>query len=99
MDRPKLLWAVSEQLRTNGIMAVIQNNRDFKNSEFLAGYEILLEKMSLNYSRCYRNFDFLQKMSDDFGVNPKKVALHTHNWAMTIPYEAFIGMSGSSTQA
>ncbi|WP_406603948.1 class I SAM-dependent methyltransferase [Bartonella gliris] len=99
MNRPKLLCAVSNQLRANGVMAVIQNNRDFKHSEFLAAYETLLEKMSPNYSRYYRNFDFLQEMSNGFGVNPEKVAFHTHNWTMTIPSEAFIGMSRSSTQA
>ncbi len=99
MDRPLLLRNVSSQLRAGGIMAVIQNNRDFQNSQFLAAYETLLEKMSPNYSRYYRNFDFLQEMRDGLGENPEKIALHTHNWTMTIPSEAFIGMSRSSTQA
>ncbi|WP_375635862.1 MULTISPECIES: class I SAM-dependent methyltransferase [unclassified Bartonella] len=98
-DRPKLLCSVSDQLRVNGVMAVIQNNRDFKHSEFLEAYETLLEKMSPNYSRYYRNFDFLQEMSDGFGVDPEKIFFHTHNWMMMIPSEAFIGMSRSSTQA
>lgn len=99
MDRPLLLRNVSSQLRAGGVMAVIQNNRDFQNSQFLAAYETLLEKMSPNYSRYYRNFDFLQEMRDGLGENPEKIALHTHNWTMTIPSEAFIGMSRSSTQA
>ncbi|PIT70429.1 class I SAM-dependent methyltransferase [Bartonella tribocorum] len=99
MDRPLLLSAVSSQLRPGGVMAVIQNNRDFQNSQFLAAYESLLEEMSPNYSRYYRHFDFLQEMRDGLAVNPEKVALHTHNWTMTIPSEAFIGMSRSSTQA
>ncbi|MET3590095.1 hypothetical protein ABID23_001193 [Bartonella silvatica] len=99
MDRPKLLCTVSSQLRTGGITAVIQNNRDFKYSEFFAAYEALLEAMIPNYSRYYRNFDFLQEMSDGFGVNLEKVVLHTHSWTMTIPSEAFIGMSCFSTQA
>lgn len=98
MDRPKLLCAVSRQLRAGGVMAVIQNNRDFKHSEFLAAYEALLEEMSPNYSRYYRNFDFLKEMSDGFGVAPEKVTLQTHNWTMTIPSATFIGMSRSSTQ-
>ncbi|WP_455480867.1 class I SAM-dependent methyltransferase [Bartonella sp. B12(2025)] len=99
MDRPKLLRAVSDQLRTGGVMAVIQNNRDFKHSEFLSAYETLLEEMSPHYSRYYRNFDFLQEMSNGFGISPEKIALHTHNWTMTIPSDDFIGMSRSSTQA
>ncbi len=99
MDRPLLLSTVSNQLQTGGVMAVIQNNRDFQNSQFLAAYETLLEEMSPNYCRYYRNFDFLQEMRDGLGANPEKVALHTHNWTMTIPSEAFMGMSRSSTQA
>ncbi|EJF89437.1 hypothetical protein ME1_00207 [Bartonella vinsonii subsp. arupensis OK-94-513] len=99
MDRPRLLCTVSNQLRAKGVMAVIQNNRNFKQSKFLAAYETLLEEMSPHYSRYYRNFDFLQEMSDGFRVNPEKIVLHTHNWTMTIPSEAFIGMSRSSTQA
>ncbi|UNE53558.1 class I SAM-dependent methyltransferase [Bartonella machadoae] len=98
MDRPQLLRTVSEQLREGGVMAVIQNNRDFKQSKFLAAYETLLEEMSPHYSRYYRNFDFLQEMRDGFGGNPEKIVLHTHNWTMTIPSQAFIGMSRSSTQ-
>ncbi len=99
MDRSKLLCSVSDQLRVNGVMAVIQNNRDFQHSEFLDAYETLLEKMSPNYSRYYRNFDFLQEMSDGLGVDPEKIFFHTHNWTMMIPSEAFIGMSRSSAQA
>ncbi len=72
-DRPKLLCSVSDQLRVNGVMAVIQNNRDFKYSEFLEAYETLLEKMSPNYFCYYRNFDFLQEMSDGFGVDLEKI--------------------------
>ncbi|MET3590319.1 trans-aconitate methyltransferase [Bartonella silvatica] len=99
MDHPLLLSNVSNQLRTGGVMAVIQNNRNFQNSQFLATYESLLEEMSPNYSRYYRNFDFLQETRDGLEVNPEKVALHTHNWTITIPSEAFVGMSRSSTQA
>lgn len=79
-------------------MAVIQNNRDFEHSKFLAAYETLLEEMSPNYSRYYRNFDFLQEMCDGFGENKEKIAFHMHNWMMTVSSKAFIGMSRSSTQ-
>ncbi len=99
MDRPLLLSTVSNQLRAGGVMAVIQNNRNFKQSEFLAAYETLLEEMSPYYSRYYRHFDFLQEMRDGFGGNPEKISFHTHNWTMTIPSATFIGMSRSSTQA
>jgi trans-aconitate methyltransferase len=99
MDRYKLLAAVSQQLRVGGVMAVIQNNRNFDESNFLADYESLLEAMSPGYSRHYRKFDFLQEMIDAFGTDKDDVVLHTHDWTMLIPSDAFIGMSRSSTQA
>nr|WP_273717702.1 MULTISPECIES: hypothetical protein [Bartonella] len=58
-------------------MAVVQNNRDFKHSEFLDVYEALLEKIRSNYFRYYRNFDFLQEMSDGFGKK-QKIFLFIH---------------------
>lgn len=99
MDRPALLSAVSRQLRPGGVMGVIQNNRNFAESDFLHRYESLLEAMSPGYSRYYRSFDFLQEMTEGFAARPADVALHTHDWTMRIPSEAFIGMSRSSTQA
>lgn len=98
MDRPLLLSTVSNQLRAGGVIAIIQNNRDFKQSEFLNAYETLLEEMSPNYSRYYRHFDFLQEMRDGLEENPENISLHTHNWTMIIPSDTFIGMSRSSTQ-
>lgn len=99
MDRPKLLSVISRQLRTGGAMCVIQNNRHFEENAFLADYESLLEAMSPGYSRNYRKFDFLQEMANAFEASLKDVVLHTHDWTMTVPCEAFIGMSRSSTQA
>ncbi|EJF86060.1 hypothetical protein [Bartonella rattimassiliensis] len=82
-------------------MAVIQNNLDFKHSEFLEVYETSLEKekMSSNYFRDYCSFDFLQEMSDGFGVKPEKISFYTHNWTMMILSGAFIRMSRFSMQA
>ena len=99
MNRPQLMSAVSKKLKAGGVMCVIQNNRNFEESDFLADYETLLESMSPGYSRYYRNYDFLQEMVDFFKASAQDVVLHTHDWTMTIPSEAFVGMSKSSTQA
>ncbi|MBJ7553962.1 class I SAM-dependent methyltransferase [Marinomonas spartinae] len=98
MDRPSLLSAIDRRLKVGGIFGVIQNNRYFEGSDFLDEYESLLERMSPGYSRYYRKFDFLQEMKESFG-SKSNVTLHTHDWVMTIPSNAFIGMSRSSTQA
>ena len=39
------------------MLFLIENNRDWKRSAFLAAYEDLLEELSPNYSRYYRGFD------------------------------------------
>ncbi|MEL0638555.1 class I SAM-dependent methyltransferase [Marinomonas sp. TI.3.20] len=98
MDRPSLMAAIDSRLNTGGAFAVLQNNRHFEKSDFLDAYESLLEDMSSGYSRYYRKFDFLQEMKDCFGEK-SDIALHSHDWLMTIPSDAFIGMSRSSTQA
>ena len=99
MDRVKLLSLVSHQLHCGGVMGVIQNNRHFEASDFLRNYESLLEAMSPNYSRYYRRFDFLKEMTDAFKATLKDITLHTLDWVMPMPSDAFIGMSRSSTQA
>ncbi len=99
MDRVELLSLVSHQLHSGGVMGVIQNNRHFEVSGFLGDYESLLEAMSPNYSRYYRRFDFLKEITDACKATPEDIALHTLDWVMSMPSDAFIGMSRSSTQA
>ncbi|MDX7985859.1 class I SAM-dependent methyltransferase [Xenorhabdus sp. 12] len=99
MERETVLHLVSHCLADNGIMAILQNNRDYRHSEFLHEYENLLEELSPNYNRHYRNFDYVRELNIAFSsINIHHIALNTR-WNMHIPAEAFIGMSRSSTQA
>ncbi|MQL48588.1 methyltransferase domain-containing protein [Photorhabdus khanii] len=98
MARATVLNLVRNSLADNGIIAVLQNNRDYRHSEFLNEYENLLEELSPNYRRHYRDFDYAQELNTAFlHENALHITLNTH-WSMTIPDEAFIGMSRSSTQ-
>ncbi|MBD2803402.1 hypothetical protein [Xenorhabdus szentirmaii] len=47
-------------------MAILQNNRDYRYSEFLNEYEDLLEELSPNYSCHYRDFDYAQELNTTF---------------------------------
>ncbi|MDG9671067.1 class I SAM-dependent methyltransferase [Hahella sp. CR1] len=99
MDRPQMLAATRQALSSDGVFAVIQNNRHYQNSPFLDGYEGLLETCSPGYSRHYRSFDFQGEIADAFTRPREAVAFHSHHWTMSIPASAFVGMSRSSTQA
>ncbi|PHM36637.1 putative methyltransferase [Xenorhabdus mauleonii] len=99
MERETVLNLVRDCLADKGIMAVLQNNRDYRHSEFLNEYENLLEELSPNYNRHYRDFDYAGELNTVFpSVNIHHITLNTR-WSMHIPVEAFIGMSRSSTQA
>ncbi|MBD2786491.1 class I SAM-dependent methyltransferase [Xenorhabdus sp. DI] len=98
MDRATVLNMARNGLTDNGVMAILQNNRDYRYNEFLNEYENLLEELSPNYSRHYRDFDYVQELNVAFQhEHALHITLNIH-WNMTIPGEAFIGMSRSSTQ-
>ena len=73
------MTGASKQLNAGGVMCVIQNNRNFDESDFLANFELLLESMNPGYSRYCRKFDFLREMIDSSEVSAKDVTLHTHD--------------------
>jgi len=56
-DRPRFYQGCRARLVLGGVLAILQNNRDWKASEFLDEYEALLEETSPGYTRHYRSFD------------------------------------------
>lgn len=96
MDRPRVLRAAHRALAANGILAVMQNNRNYHTSLFLSAYEDLLEELSPGYRRDYRSFDFNAEITAAFLTAPEYL---TVNWSQPIATADFIGMSRSSTQA
>lgn len=50
-DRPAFFRESLRILSTRGVLFLIENNRNWKRSVLLAGYEDLLEELSPNYSR------------------------------------------------
>nr|WP_052760889.1 class I SAM-dependent methyltransferase [Photorhabdus thracensis] len=66
MDRATVLNLVRNSLADNGIIAILQNNRDYRYSEFLNEYENLLEELSPNYSRHYRDESFIDSSATCF---------------------------------
>lgn len=94
MDRPRYLRAAASCLAPGGVVAILQNNRDFTVSSFLDDYESLLEELSPGYSRLYRSFDIGAELGEYFTI----VARERTMWTQSMSVEDFAGMSGSSTQ-
>jgi SAM-dependent methyltransferase len=95
MDRPRYLRAAAACLATGGLVAIMQNNRDFTVDPFLDAYEALLEELSPGYSRLYRSFDVHAELTEHFNV----VRHESVVWKQRMRGEDFAGMSQTSTQA
>jgi len=71
-DRPKFYAETARVLRSSGILGLIENNRNWRDSPFLAGDETLLETFGNNYSRHYRSFDIEAELQPVSGLVYKR---------------------------
>lgn len=94
-DRPKFYPEMARVLNKGGILALIENNRSWQTDEFFAKYEDLLEAHSPNYSRHYRNTDYMGEMT---AAGFKAVTAHETIWQRVMTKGEFIDMSCSSSK-
>ena len=94
-DRPAFYAEAARVLRRGGTLALIDNNRAWRESPFLADYEVLLERYGNGYGRDYRRFDIEAELGavSDLVYGERLSAGHT----MTLPKDAFIAWSFTST--
>jgi ubiquinone/menaquinone biosynthesis C-methylase UbiE len=57
-DRTRFYCEAARVLLPDGLFAIMQNNRAHKRCRFLSDYESLLEEVSPDYRRTYRNINF-----------------------------------------
>jgi ubiquinone/menaquinone biosynthesis C-methylase UbiE len=95
-SRQQFYQEASRILKQNGVLAIVQNNRDWENSPFLDDYEQLLEKYSPGYSRHYRSFNITEELSQckDFYAVERTNA----EWERIMTCQEFTGMARSSTK-
>ncbi|WP_131784106.1 class I SAM-dependent methyltransferase [Legionella gresilensis] len=67
-NRPLFYSETKRVLRKNGVIAIIENNRNWKENPFLEKYESFLEKNSYDknvkyYNRDYRAYPFLDELN------------------------------------
>lgn len=95
-DRPKFYAEAARVLWPGGVLGLIENNRNWRESAFLDDYETLLEMNSVDYGRHYRSFDIraeLEKASDLIYVG-KRSSSHV----LKMPKRAFFSWSFSSSK-
>jgi len=95
-DRPVFYREALRVLKNHGVLGVIQNNRQWKNSTFFDDYESLLEKYSPGYSRNYRDID-IQSELNNAGFN-NRCAYYKVNWKKSISYSDFLNWSMTSSK-
>ena len=94
-DRPAFFREALRALSPSGMLFLIENNRSWKRSAFLAGYEDLLERLSPNYSRHYRSFDSAGEAKK---AGFSQVSTERYPWVRKISPKGFEQMAQSSTR-
>ncbi len=94
-DRPIFFREAKKVLASKGILVLIENNRDWRSSDFLDAYENLLEENAPGYSRFYRDHDYASELTEadytDMGISRVK-------WMREMSLGKFIQMAKSSTR-
>ncbi|MGN0145110.1 MAG: class I SAM-dependent methyltransferase [Clostridium sp.] len=95
--RPSFYKEVNRVLEKGGLFVILQNNRDWKNNDFLDNYEDLLEKYNKNYNRGYRNIDFDNEIRESKLFSSSVFV--SSKWGRFMLFDDFLGLSRSSTKA
>lgn len=99
-DRPAFYAEAKRLLHHNGVIAILENNRDWRSSLFLKEYEDFLEKNSINskaeiYQRDYRKFACMTELKEYFN-EPQELSFP---WTKTMSASDFLEMTRSTTSA
>ena len=89
-DRPVFYAEAGRALATGGLLAIVQNNRQWEGSPLLEAHERFVEVHAPGYSRHYRDFDLLGELRAlGWAESAEQM---DHDWVMTMPAERFVGM-------
>jgi ubiquinone/menaquinone biosynthesis C-methylase UbiE len=97
-DRPAFYAEAARILAPGGLLAVFENNRNWRRSALLDEHEAFLEAHALEksgaaYSRFYRDHPYAQELFRAFG----NVRAESFEWVRHVPVETFLTMAESST--
>jgi len=97
-DRPAFYAEAARVLGPSGILAVFENNRNWRQSALLDAHESFLEAHAIErsgavYSRFYRDHPYAQELFRAFG----NVRAEKFEWVRQVPVETFLTMTETST--
>ena len=96
-DRPAFWRECGRVLKPGGSVAILYNNRDYRQDAFASGYEDLLERYSPGYRRDYREFDIRGELAAlDWTASTHE---ESEVWTRPMRPDAFMAMSRSSSRA
>lgn len=94
-DRPAFYAEAIRVLNAGGIIALVENNRDWRGSEFLDSYESLLEDNAPGYSRFYRDHDYAGELA---AAGFCGILSESFVWTREVSPALFVQMAKSSTR-
>lgn len=94
-NRPTFFAEARRVIAADGLLCLIENNRNWRENQFLDAYEELLEGTSPGYSRHYRAFDYPAEL-DSAGY--LRIVEHKVRWRRNMSPREFVQMTHSSTR-
>ncbi len=98
INRNKIFKKIKKKINKNGIICIMQNNRNYRKNIFLRKYEEILENINHLYSRKYRKIKYLNEIKSTFNKYNCKYIYISILWKKIFLIKEFIGMINSSTQ-
>lgn len=95
-DRKCFYKNAHKVLCKNGVLAIMENNRNWRENDFLNHYEELLEQYNPGYNRGYRDINFISEIGKT-GLYCDRMSVGCE-WSKKMTFEEFFGMSSSSTK-
>lgn len=90
-DRPVFYAEAARVLDAGGILAILQNNRDWRASALLDAYETYAEANAAGYRRDYRDIDLVEELS---GLDWAGAATRfDHVWTLPMTPDRFVAMT------
>lgn len=95
-DRPAFYAEAARVLAPGGVVAVLNNDRDWTASAYLDAYESFMEEHGDSYRRDYRAFDTVGEMCAQEGL--AEAGEFTASWERELDPEGVLGMAMSSSK-
>lgn len=90
-DRPGFYQESARALHSRGLLAIVQNNRDWRSSALLDAYETYAETHSEGYNRNYRDIDLTGELAALAWSSES--TRYDHIWLMPMEPSRFVAMT------